>query len=150
MYRFPKDVRFRLCSSYLQGIVNEIVLRSPPSKKIQVIFEPGTRKFAYGHPALSSIPANRNRGNEANGFARRAPQTQNLFKDAPQQVQTQINEQEKDLDDISNILSDITSIAETMGSELDRQNEQIDRVTNRVDLANEKLYQTNKRIDRLL
>jgi hypothetical protein len=140
-----------MCSSYLQPIVNELVLRAHPHK-INVVFEPGTRKFTYGNPMLSNI-AVRSREELTGGFVRKGGKpatTQALLRDAPPETRAQVQEQEQDLDDISNILSDISSIAETMGSEIDRQSEQLDRVTNRVDLANEKLYQTNKRIDRLL
>ena len=149
--------RFRLCSSYLQGITNEFVIRAKPHI-IRVTFEPGVRKFQYDSISFCKVPMTKSRtevtGASAGVFHRRSNKvpnaTQKLLKDAPDDVKIAVQQQEQDLDDISNIISDITSIAETMGNELDRQTEQLDRITGRVDLANEKVYQTNKRIDRLL
>jgi hypothetical protein len=57
--RFNGKERFRMMSSYLQIITNELVLRSKESNhEIQVIFEPQSRKFdvyrIYLHPFLFS------------------------------------------------------------------------------------------------
>lgn len=47
--------RFRMMSSYLQIITNELILRTVKGQ-IQVIFEPGARKFGYGRPRISVQP----------------------------------------------------------------------------------------------
>jgi uncharacterized coiled-coil protein SlyX len=53
------------------------------------------------------------------------------------------------LDDISNILQDLNAMSAVMGREVDRQTEQLKQVTDKVDLANERMFYTNQRVDRL-
>eukprot|EP01114_Cavostelium_apophysatum_P015389 TRINITY_DN4178_c0_g1_i1.p1 TRINITY_DN4178_c0_g1~~TRINITY_DN4178_c0_g1_i1.p1 ORF type:complete len:482 (+),score=140.25 TRINITY_DN4178_c0_g1_i1:93-1538(+) len=155
--RFKDKSRFRLCTSDIQAVVNELFLRSK-SGQVSVVFEPGTRHFPYGKASLLSYSIGKSAeskdGNtsKTSGFFRRQPKsvTQNILKNVDDETKAQLLEQEKDLDEISNILGDLSAIASTMGGELDRQTQQIDRISERTDDANERLYQTNKRITKML
>ena len=60
-HRFNNTVeRFRLCSSFIQAIVNELFLRTP-NGQISFIKEPGTRQFQYGSYAIREITSVKNR-----------------------------------------------------------------------------------------
>lgn len=150
--RFKDNLpRFRMCVSDIQGVVNELVVRTKPGQ-VEVIFEPGTRKFPYGKPNLKEASnTNSKNGRSEGGFKRTTQKiTTTMFKDQDDDTKKQIMEQENDLDELSDILGDLNAIANTMGTELDRQNEQLDRVDRRVDEGNAKLKRTNQRIDKLL
>lgn len=142
----PKLERFRLCSSYLQGIVNELSLRV---KSLAVVFETGARQFSYGKPVYSQ----RAPQGSKNGFFRRGPQkpiTETILTNVDDKTKQELLQQEQDLEDLSSVLGDLHMIGTAMGCEIDRQNEQLDHITTRVDEANAKLKATNKRIDKLL
>lgn len=153
-FKDKKLQRFRLMSSYVQSIVNEIVLRAKPKVgTVSVIFEPGTRKFVYGSTSVP-LPADNTIGGERKAaFFRKdgaAPALPGVFKNASDEVKQGIMQQEKDLADISDVLGDMHGMAITMGGEIVRQTEQLDRVTVRVDHANDRLQHTNGRIKNML
>eukprot|EP01132_Coremiostelium_polycephalum_P007898 gene7898-9717_t len=144
--------RVRMASSYIQNIVNEFVLRSNGKlgRSAKVIFEPGVKEFAYGSATIKYIPSV---GRQKTGalFTRASTLgVSNVIKNAPEDVKNAMLEQDKDLDEISNLLGDIHGIAKAIGEEVDRSSEQLDRITTRVDYANERLYNNNKRIEKML
>eukprot|EP01133_Synstelium_polycarpum_P013382 gene13382-15741_t len=150
--RFLNKTRFRLCSSYIQNVVNEFVLRSncKLGRSAKVMFEPGVKTFAYGNPTIRFIPSS-GRQNQAPVFGRASTMgLSNVIKNAPEGVKDALIQQDKDLDEISALLGDIHGIARTIGDEADRQSEQLDRVTTRVDHANGRLIDNNKRITKML
>ncbi|EGC37839.1 hypothetical protein DICPUDRAFT_149475, partial [Dictyostelium purpureum] len=148
-----KHPRFRLASSYIQNIVNEIVLRSNGKygKAPKVIFEPGIKEFVYGNPTIRFIPS-AGRANQQSSLFTRASTLgiSHFVKDAPEDIKGALLEQDKDLDEISNLLGDISNIARTIGDEADRSSEQLDRITVRVDQANDRLHTNNRRIEKML
>ena len=108
----------------------------------------GTRKFVYGK-RLAMAPQSRKA--IGSGFFRKGANfTETAFKDAPEELKKQLNQQDNDLDELEHIVGNITKIATVMGEEIERQTDQIDHITDRVDLANERLRQTNKKIDQKL
>lgn len=161
--RFKGNIpRFRLCSSYIQGIVNEIFLRTKIDSK-NVIFENGALVFHYGNPIYSHLKGKKETSSSSStssnilgtgGFTKSAKPKSNLsqtvFKDASEDIKREIDEQEEDLDELDNMLGNLNAMASTMGSELDRQNKQLDRVNERTDLANTRIQNVNKKIDKKL
>jgi len=147
----PKIIRLRFVCSYIQTLVNEFVLRT--NGKAKVIFEPNAREFKYGDPFYTKPPAKRERGGQqSSGFFRKSNQTSvvNLVKDVPEDVKVQLQQQEGDLDEISDIVDNLGQMGRAMGTEIDRQTEQLDRVSNRVDQANDRVQHSNHRIKRML
>jgi len=154
-----KTPRFRLMSSYIQAIVNEFVLKSksiPPGPLgyLRIIFEPGIKKFSFGSPAINLPTSSSSNTTRKAAFFRQGAQPQNTVfiqkMDVDQETKNQLLEQEKDLDQISNLLGDLHSMGVTMGTEIERQSEQLDKVTTRVDHANDRMNKSNKRVGDLL
>lgn len=148
-----KIPRFRFCSSYLQGIVSEFHLRS--SDPIDIIFEGGTRAFKLGRPITHSQSSTKEDSKQLfSGFTTSRTKkdyiSETLLKDAPDDVKTKLDEQDKDLDQLSHVLTDLNNIAKTMGQEVDRSNKQLDQISNKTDEANSKLYQNNQKIKRIM
>eukprot|EP01113_Clastostelium_recurvatum_P035821 TRINITY_DN5030_c0_g1_i3.p1 TRINITY_DN5030_c0_g1~~TRINITY_DN5030_c0_g1_i3.p1 ORF type:complete len:526 (-),score=113.14 TRINITY_DN5030_c0_g1_i3:54-1580(-) len=147
-----KAPRFRLMSSYVQPIVNELALRI---KDLKVVFEPGTRQFPYGSNNIQLPTSGGAAATRKAGFFRSSAATTTISPvitglNVDSETKTALIQQEKDLDEISSVLGDIYAIGTTMGVEIDRSSEQLDRITNRVDSANVRLAKTNQRIDRML
>ncbi|EAL73248.1 GRAM domain-containing protein [Dictyostelium discoideum AX4] len=147
-----KYPRFRMASSYIQNVVNEIVLRSNGKygKAPQVIFEPGIKEFIYGNPTIRFIPSS-GRSQQSSLFTRASTLgTSHFIKDASDDIKDALIEQDKDLDEISDLLGDISNIAKTIGDEAERSSSQLDRITDKVDHANDRLKNNNKRIQKML
>jgi len=137
-------------TSYLQIVTNEIVLRTK-EHQVQVVFEPGVKKFLYGNPRLSVLPMKSLRS--ANTFVRKEAQQKTsalLSENAPQKLKDDMDMTDEHLDQISDILGDLGDIAITIGDEIDRSAEQLDRVSDRVDDANTRIGKSNKRMDNLM
>eukprot|EP01125_Pyxidicula_operculata_P009253 TRINITY_DN3057_c0_g1_i1.p1 TRINITY_DN3057_c0_g1~~TRINITY_DN3057_c0_g1_i1.p1 ORF type:complete len:532 (+),score=145.78 TRINITY_DN3057_c0_g1_i1:41-1636(+) len=143
--------RFRMMSSYIQIITNEILLRTKEGQ-VQVQFEPGSTVFEYDHPRISVQPTT-TRKTAGGGFVRKEAQIKTsslLTENASQETRDALDEVDKDLDDIADVLGNLGNIATTMGGEIDRQNEQLNRINNRVDQANDRIQGDNKRLNNLL
>jgi len=142
--------RFRLMSSYLQIITNEIKLRGP-NKEISVIFEPGIRPFDYHHISISIQPV-LSREQEASGFFRSENQIKlsNVITTEDQETKQALQKVDRNLDELSNVLNQVGVMAQLTGQEIDRQNEQLTRINNRVDDATTRMEDTNLRIDRII
>eukprot|EP01122_Echinamoeba_exundans_P017571 TRINITY_DN938_c0_g1_i3.p1 TRINITY_DN938_c0_g1~~TRINITY_DN938_c0_g1_i3.p1 ORF type:complete len:339 (+),score=72.26 TRINITY_DN938_c0_g1_i3:601-1617(+) len=146
----PRD-RFRLMSSYLQVITNELVLRAPKDK-VKVVFEPGVRTFAYKDPRISMQPTV-SRATATTGFVRndaRQKTSDLLSAGADAQLRKDLDETDNCIDEISDALSIMNDQALTARSEIIRQTEQLDRVNNRVDDANARIRQQNRRMEDIM
>lgn len=53
--------RFRCCTSFVQAVVNEIVLRTKQGQ-VSVVFEPGVKEFQYGSLVIRSQTLKSSRG----------------------------------------------------------------------------------------
>jgi len=146
-----KKQRFRLMSSYLQVMTNEIKLRAPNSEEIEVIFEAGIRPFEYNHISISIQPV-LSRQQVTSGFFRSENQLKlsNIIQTDDEETKTALQKVDRNLDEISKILGHVGSMAKVTGEELSRQNEQLDRVNRRVDEATDRLDNTNRRIERVI
>ncbi|KAF2077361.1 hypothetical protein CYY_001364 [Polysphondylium violaceum] len=147
-----KYPRFRLASSYIQNVVNEIVLRSngKHGKAPKVIFEPGVKNFLYGLPTIRFVPS-AGRANQSALFTRTSNMGQShLIKNATGQTKADLIEQDNDLDEISRALGDIGDIAKTITTEVVRSSEQLDRIDSKVDHAQNRLQNNNRRINNML
>jgi len=151
--RFNSKKRFRLMSSYLQIITNEIILRAKDLKiEIEVIFE-GDKSFDYDHVSISKQPPiTRQQAGKFTGFFRKENQinTSDLLVYADEETKLAMKKVDANLDEMANVLGHIEGIANTTTMELDRQSEQIDKISQRADEANAKFKNTNLRIDRVI
>uniref|UniRef100_A0A6B2L835 t-SNARE coiled-coil homology domain-containing protein n=1 Tax=Arcella intermedia TaxID=1963864 RepID=A0A6B2L835_9EUKA len=144
--------RFRLMSSYNQIIVNELYFRTDGNISIQ--FEIGSNPFEYGLAKISTVPPSARKAVQ-NGFFLRGEnqgfKTSSLMgEDVSQEVKDQLDEVDDNLDKMSNILVNVREMNMTMGQELDRQNDQLNRVSKRVDDADERIKNSNIRINKML
>ncbi|KAL6062727.1 hypothetical protein QOT17_011171 [Balamuthia mandrillaris] len=147
--RFLKQDRFRICSSYLQAIVNEMYLRVATC---QVVFEAGAKSFDYGDPSLViATKKSRDDGGGGSAFFGVRKQAPDLVSDnVSQEVKQALQEQQDDLDQIEMLVGEMGGMGVTISTELDRQNQQLDRVTGRVISANERLHNNTNRIEKML
>jgi len=151
--RFNNDKpRFRLMSSYLQIITNEIVLRCKKDQ-VQVIFEPSVEKFEYGNPKIITKQTPSIRKNITSGFFHRVEsrQTSSLLSDnVDDQTKQDLDETDKDLDQISNLLGDLNGISLTINKVVDNQTDQLDRINDRTDGALNRIQRQNKELDGII
>jgi len=148
--RFFKTDRFRLASSFIQAIVNEFYFRVPNSK---VEWETdAARKFDYGDEAIVISTKPREDGVVGGGtafFGIKKSTADLLSDDVDEEVKQAVRQQESHLHEIGMVVGEMGQMSIAMGTELDRQNVQLVRVTDRVEKANERMHNTNNRIDRI-
>jgi hypothetical protein len=153
--------RFRLMSSYLQVITNEIVLRLNESRAeteqpttIKVQFEPGVKPFEYGDARISVQPTRmRETGQGGPGFFRKEAQKKTselLSGNSSSKLKEDLDLTDQHLDDISRLVDGVGDMALTMNDTLGRQQIQIERIDLLADDANARIQKSNKRIDKLL
>lgn len=73
-----------------------------------------------------------------------------LGADASLETRAALDDADRDLDAISNILGQLNDVGVTMGQELDRQNEQIDRINTRVQDGEVRLKKDIRRMDKVI
>jgi len=144
--------RFRLMSSYLQIITNELVLRCKDDQEIQVLFEPTSEKFEYGNPKITVQPSTKRR-NVTSGFFRIESQTKTsslLSDDVDEQTKKDMDETDVNLDQISNMLGNLHDMNLTINRVVGEQTGQLDRIIERTDEANDRIKKQNKDMDKLM
>ncbi len=135
----------------MQALVADFYVRD---RKLNVIFEPGTKKFSYkiyGNTVTASDASSTTvlkSDTASHGFFR--SKSSLMYKNMNSETQLKLQEQDRDLDEIHGVLGDLNGMATAMGNEIDRQSDQLDRVTDKVDTANATLKKTNQRIQKLL
>lgn len=137
-FKTSRNNRFRLCSAFIQAVVNEMVLRTTA----RVVFEPGTETFDYGSRKIvirSKITDNDGPGGAV--FFGVVHNTSDLIsKTAHKDIKEALVQQEGDVDHIAHNLKDLRSIAETMSDELDRQLNQLDHISTEVASARQRIH----------
>lgn len=149
--RFFEDIssRFRLMSSYLQVITNELYLRSPDNQ-IEVIFEYGIPRFAYGDKRITRMPI-KERNSQGNFFSRETVKTSSLLSEkSSSELKKDFDESDANYNLITNTLGDIKDMNIAMASELDEQLEKLDSIENKVDRTNERMQNQTYRMDKLM
>ena len=146
--------RFRLMSSYIQLIVNEIIIRKPEANDISVVFEPGVKQFEYGNPALSKIPTT-SRVAASSGFSRPealgGQKTSALLSaQADQQTRDDLDEVDRHMDEVSRVVGDIGDMAQAMNHELGAQIDHIDRIDRKVTENNDRILVHTDRMNKLM
>jgi len=145
--------RFRCCTSFVQAVVNEIVLRTKPGQVV-VIHEPGTKKFQYGSLAIreQTLQASRDNTWSAEGGFFQAPKANSagLVSNAPDEIQMQLKMQDDQINTLSNVVGDIRTMNKAIKKEADRETEQLDKVHERTNKALHKANKDVHRTDRLL
>lgn len=145
--------RFRLMSSYIQLIVNELLLRAPKDT-VQVVFEPGTRPFEYNNPKLSTIPPT-SRSAVKSGFSRPeaavgARTSSLLSATADEQTRRDLDAVDDMMDEVSRAVGDIGEMAVAMNHELTGQIEHLDRINQKVTDADQRIQSNTGRMNKLM
>eukprot|EP01088_Endostelium_zonatum_P021241 TRINITY_DN826_c2_g1_i1.p1 TRINITY_DN826_c2_g1~~TRINITY_DN826_c2_g1_i1.p1 ORF type:complete len:529 (-),score=137.71 TRINITY_DN826_c2_g1_i1:177-1763(-) len=141
--------RFRSCSSDIQIIVNEFFLRV---RGVKVVFESEFEKFDYGSELEYSSTGAKGYTSGADGFYQNSNKqgqgsmTRLLSDNVSKEVKDAVRQQEKDMDELYDVVGDLGNIAKAMGTELDRQNEQLDRVNGETRRANERIHNNQNRV----
>jgi len=140
--------RFRLMSSYLQILTNELYIRC--NAEIVITFEPGAKEFEFDDARISVVPPSSREKN--GGFSRFGAfaSTSSLLSDgADQETIDNLDTTDKHLEQISRLVNQTNNVTISMGSEIDRQTNQLDRINGKVDNNNERLKQQNKKISKI-
>lgn len=155
----PSLPRFRLMSSYLQLIVNELALRckvidqdGTETHSLKVVWEPGVRRFEFDDPALTRIPTT-SRAAQTSGFSRyesTIATSSLLSATADQETRDAINEVDSHLDEISAVVGDIGDMAVAMGRELEAHNEHLERIQAKAEENDSKLQSHTARMNKLM
>eukprot|EP01095_Lingulamoeba_sp_RSL-Kostka_P012982 TRINITY_DN5255_c0_g2_i2.p1 TRINITY_DN5255_c0_g2~~TRINITY_DN5255_c0_g2_i2.p1 ORF type:complete len:519 (-),score=177.15 TRINITY_DN5255_c0_g2_i2:184-1740(-) len=154
--------RFRCMSSFVQGITNEVILRTR-SSQVSVIFEPGTKQFQYGSLELRGQSTCGSRTNDIskgfsssskNGFYTLQQNKQNvktsqILNRAPEEVIADLDENDEDIDILIDVLADVKNSTNAINVSLEDSNKKIDKTLKNVHKARDKLHKDNYRAKRL-
>lgn len=136
--------RFRCCTSFVQAVVNEIVLRTKPGQ-VTVVHEPGTKQFQYGSLAIrdQTLQASRDDTWSAEGGFFQAPKsdTAKLVSNAPNEVKQQLKKQDEQINALTDVVTDFTAINKAQKNELEREIDQLDKIHEK---TNKALKKANK------
>eukprot|EP00005_Dracoamoeba_jomungandri_P001206 CAMPEP_0174250716 /NCGR_PEP_ID=MMETSP0439-20130205/801_1 /TAXON_ID=0 /ORGANISM="Stereomyxa ramosa, Strain Chinc5" /LENGTH=503 /DNA_ID=CAMNT_0015330857 /DNA_START=27 /DNA_END=1534 /DNA_ORIENTATION=+ len=140
--RFLREERFRLCSSYIQPIVNEFFFRVP---SCNIIFEPGVPEFDYGSEKIV-VTSHSREGDGVAFFGVKKSTADILGDDVDEDVKQAVRRQEAHVEEIGNLVGEMGQLGIAMGHELDRQIEQLHRVQGKVESGNERIYKNTVRV----
>jgi len=130
--------RFRCCTSFVQAVVNEIVLRTKPGQ-VTVVHEPGTKQFQYGSLAIreQTLQASRDDTWSAEGGFFQAPKsnTTRLMTNAPEEIQDRMKKQDEQINALSGAVSDFRSIDAAIKKEALREIDQLDTIHEKTNKA---------------
>jgi len=143
--------RFRCCTSFVQAVVNEIVLRTKPGQ-VTVVHEPGTKKFQYGSLAIreQTLQASRDDTWSAEGGFFQTPKSDvsKIISDAPDEVQTKLKMQDDQINTLADVVGDLKNINKALLTETKREVEQLDDIHKQVNktlkVANKDAYRAKK------
>ncbi|KAH3757276.1 delta-aminolevulinate dehydratase [Pelomyxa schiedti] len=147
--RFPanKGERMRMMTSYMQWVLCEFHKRAPTAL---IVFEPNAPRFEYEDPHLLERCATNRKTKSGAAGAVTAKGVDPLIKSAPSHLQAALLEQDRDLDEITDVIGDLHGMASAMTGTIDDQITQIERVTKRAEQANERMNVQGQRIDGML
>ena len=136
--------RFRCCTSFVQAVVNEIVLRTKPGQ-VTVVHEPGTKQFQYGSLAIreQTLQASRDETWSAQGGFFQAPKanTVKLVSDAPDEVKARLKKQDEQVNQLNDAVTNINAMNKAIRTEAEREIAQLDKIH---DKTNKALQTANK------
>ena len=136
--------RFRCCTSFVQAVVNDIVLRTKTCQ-VTVVHEPGTKQFQYGSLAIreQTLQASRDSTWSAEGGFFQAPKsnTSRLMGNAPEEVQDKVKKQDEQINALSGAVADFRNMDDAIKKEALREVEQLDYIH---DKTNKALKAANK------
>ncbi len=139
----PKVERFRLMSSNIQLIANELALRKAG---VQVIFEPGIQAFEYGAPVITAYATSvSNRG--ASAFRARGPSSE--ARNAPEGVREEFEKQDELLDLVGDHLLLVKDQAMATQDEVIRSTAQIGRINGQMDKTSAHMNRTTNKVIQL-
>lgn len=125
--------RFRCMTSYVQAVANEMVLRCGASR-VSVIFEPHARRFQYNDEKLRrmiKLKPPRVAGLECdNTFVIQdfEKTTDTVITNAPKEVADALDEQDKGVDELQELMRHVNANTDHIGRESRRQVEQLKHV----------------------
>lgn len=127
--------RIRLMSSYLQIIVNELVLRGDPL----VLFEPNAQVFEYGMSDLTVVE------NKCGIICTTVRLSDILSDDIDVETKYNVDIAEEKLAQVYQIASDLEYIADQIGSGVETHISHLEDISNKIDSAGDRIQiQTQK------
>ncbi|KAH3759813.1 delta-aminolevulinate dehydratase [Pelomyxa schiedti] len=148
-FREGKGEPVKICTAYMQWILSEFHVRAPTAS---VDFQPNAPRFDYKDQfVLAACKLQRKKKPGSDTPIGTAPKgVDPLIAKAPSHLQAQLLEQDRDLDQINDVLGDLHGMASGMTVAIDDQITQIERVTKRAESANERITNQDGRIDKML
>jgi len=170
---FHLDVRFaankprlRIMTAVLQGVVNEFSLRlqqlgmytrhkirfeAGPMPVFDFGFESISRIFHYTHKQAHQVSFSRKKASTTNPFMRleKGPSefATSMQDDA---ARNKLLQQDKDLDDLGDVVHDLMEIADTVNKTVDQDMETLDHIAQKTEHTHSRINDTNVRITKLL
>lgn len=146
----PKvKIIIRIISSYLQGITNELTLRTEEGQ-VAVVFEPQSKSFQFGSFKVSDrLQAQSGRTNltSSNPYSKASDI---LSGNVSQKVKEDFDRQNENLELLDSLVDELGAMAEGMGTELVSQTERISYITTRTEEAQNHTISSTRRAKNLL
>ncbi|MDP2435658.1 MAG: Qb-SNARE protein [archaeon] len=149
--RFSNELpRFRMLTSYTQGITNELFLRSVVvGHEPEIIFEPNIPEFDYGSYRLSLIRVtsiDRDPNNPftagSSQFVKKA-QASDILVGVTQETRDAYDRQARQVEETSEICDELISLARAIGTEADASLHKIDGLSKDTIAATERVHRQN-------
>lgn len=130
--------RFRCCTSFVQAVVNEIVLRTKPGQ-VTVVHEPGTKQFQYGSLAIrdQTLQASRDNTWSAEGGFFQAPKADSskIITNAPEEIKDQLKKQDDQINALTDVVGDFGAITNAIKTEAEREIDQLNYIHEKTNSA---------------
>jgi hypothetical protein len=139
----------RIISSYLQGITNEMALRTEEGQ-ITVAFEPHSKSFQYGSFKVSDRLESQSNRSGLSSSNPHSKASDVLSGNVSQKVKDDFDRQNENLELLDSLVDEIGLMNEGIGKELVDQTERITHITNNVDQAQTHISSSTKRTKNLL
>lgn len=121
--------RFRCCTSFVQAVVNEVILRTKPNQ-VTVLFEPNVKQFQYGSLAIRAQGSRDDAWSvQGAGFFKAAKaDASRIITNAPEEVADALAIQDEQVNDLQSVVDDLDAISSAIGNEGQRQVDQLGKM----------------------
>ena len=144
--------RFRLMSSNIQAITNEICIRCAMAdrKAPMVYFEPNARPFDYNSYFLTLEVMGGKDGGATKYVARKAVTTADLLSDqVDDDTKRKVRKAEENMEKVHSLACDLERIGDVMGETITDQTRQLERIGEKTQSANQRVASQNQQVKRI-
>eukprot|EP00008_Paramoeba_atlantica_P005061 CAMPEP_0201481174 /NCGR_PEP_ID=MMETSP0151_2-20130828/5479_1 /ASSEMBLY_ACC=CAM_ASM_000257 /TAXON_ID=200890 /ORGANISM="Paramoeba atlantica, Strain 621/1 / CCAP 1560/9" /LENGTH=509 /DNA_ID=CAMNT_0047863245 /DNA_START=118 /DNA_END=1647 /DNA_ORIENTATION=+ len=144
-----KIPRFRLASSYIQAIVNELYLRCVAKvTPVRVLFEPSARSFDYGSYQLALVESYLEEDSKA--CAKKVISLADVLENASDETKEQVREVEKCFKEVNVKADELFLIAGEMSEKIEESKDQIENLQEHIAKNTQALNSENKRVHHVI